>query len=35
MEEERGLDYREDLFNPMVMTFDLRRDHRRIGGCVD
>ena len=28
VEEQRGLDYREDLFNPMVMTFDLRRDHR-------
>jgi predicted glycogen debranching enzyme len=25
VEQERGLDYREDLFNPMVMTFDLGR----------
>jgi predicted glycogen debranching enzyme len=28
VEEQRGLDHREDLFNPMVMAFDLRRDHR-------
>jgi predicted glycogen debranching enzyme len=28
MEEARGLDYREDLYNPMVLTFDLRRDAR-------
>jgi len=28
VEEQRGLDYREDLFNPLVMTFDLRRDPR-------
>src|SRR2546423_147675 len=27
-EEQRGLDYKEDLFNLMVMAFDLRRDHR-------
>jgi glycogen debranching enzyme len=25
-ERERGLDYREDLFNPLVLTFDLARD---------
>jgi glycogen debranching enzyme len=29
-ERERGLDYREDLFNPLVMTFDLGRDARAI-----
>jgi predicted glycogen debranching enzyme len=28
VEQERGLDYREDLFNPMVMTFDLSRNAR-------
>jgi predicted glycogen debranching enzyme len=28
IEQERGLDYREDLFNPMVMTFDLSRNAR-------
>ena len=28
IERERGLDYREDLFNPLVITFDLGR-HRR------
>jgi predicted glycogen debranching enzyme len=28
VEEQRGLDCREDLFNPMVITFDLLRDHR-------
>src|SRR5262249_18555236 len=27
-EQERGLDYREDLFNPMVMTFNLSRNAR-------
>src|SRR5581483_11219261 len=27
-EQERGLDYREDLFNPLVLTFDLSRDPR-------
>ena len=26
VEQERGLDYREDLFNPMVLTFDLGRN---------
>ena len=26
VEQARGLDYREDLYNPMVLTFDLRRD---------
>jgi len=26
VEQERGLDYREDLFNPMVITLDLRRN---------
>ena len=26
VEEARGLDYREDLYNPMALTFDLRRD---------
>jgi predicted glycogen debranching enzyme len=26
VEQERGLDFREDLFNPMVLTFDLDRD---------
>ena len=31
VEEQRGLDYREDLFNPMVLSFDLRRDAR---ACV-
>jgi glycogen debranching enzyme len=25
-ERERGLDFREDLFNPLVLTFDLHRD---------
>lgn len=25
IERERGLDYREDLFNPLVLTFDLAR----------
>src|SRR5450755_218998 len=25
-ERERGLDFREDLFNPLVLTFDLNRD---------
>ncbi len=25
-ERERGLDFREDLFNPLIMVFDLRRD---------
>jgi predicted glycogen debranching enzyme len=29
-EEERGLDYREDLFNPLVLTFDLDRDTRAV-----
>jgi len=28
VEQERGLDYREDLFNPLVLTFDLRRNPR-------
>ena len=28
VEQERGLDYREDLFNPLVLTFDLSRDSR-------
>jgi predicted glycogen debranching enzyme len=28
IEQERGLDYREDLFNPMVMTFELSRNGR-------
>ncbi len=28
IEQERGLDYREDLFNPLVLTFDLNRDPR-------
>ncbi|HTS28841.1 MAG TPA: amylo-alpha-1,6-glucosidase, partial [Bryobacteraceae bacterium] len=28
IEQERGLDYREDLFNPFVLTFDLHRDPR-------
>src|SRR5262249_18476373 len=28
VEQERGLDYREDLFSPMVMTFDLRSNVR-------
>jgi predicted glycogen debranching enzyme len=28
MEEQRGLDFREDLFNPFVLTFDLERDSR-------
>ena len=28
VEQERGLDYVEDLFNPMVLSFDLRRDPR-------
>jgi predicted glycogen debranching enzyme len=28
VEQERGLDYREDLFNPMVMTFELSRNTR-------
>jgi predicted glycogen debranching enzyme len=26
VEQERGLDYREDLFNPLILTFDLTRD---------
>jgi predicted glycogen debranching enzyme len=26
IEQERGLDYREDLFNPMLLTFDLSSD---------
>jgi len=28
VEEARGLDYREDLYNPMLLTFDLTRDAR-------
>ena len=28
VEEHRGLDYREDLFNPLVLPFDLGRDPR-------
>lgn len=28
VEQERGLDYQEDLFNPLVLIFDLRRDSR-------
>jgi len=28
IERERGLDYREDLFNPLVLTFDLRLNSR-------
>jgi predicted glycogen debranching enzyme len=28
IEQERGLDYREDLFNPLTMTFDLCRNPR-------
>lgn len=28
IEQERGLDYREDLFNPLVLTFDLNRNRR-------
>jgi predicted glycogen debranching enzyme len=28
IEEERGLDFREDLFNPMVVTFDLSSSPR-------
>jgi predicted glycogen debranching enzyme len=28
VEEARGLDYREDLYNPMAMSFDLKRDAR-------
>jgi predicted glycogen debranching enzyme len=28
VEQERGLDYREDLFNPMVLTFDLNSNAR-------
>jgi predicted glycogen debranching enzyme len=28
IEQERGLDYREDLFNPLVLTFDLHREPR-------
>jgi predicted glycogen debranching enzyme len=28
LEQERGLDYREDLFNPMVVTFDLSSNAR-------
>ena len=35
VEQERGLDYREDLFNPLVLTFDLRRDGTRGGDCFD
>ena len=27
-EEQRGLDFREDLFNPLELTFDLNRDAR-------
>ncbi len=30
IEQERGLDYREDLFNPFVLTFDLSRDPRPV-----
>jgi glycogen debranching enzyme len=29
-EEERGLDFREDLFNPMVLTFELRPGEKAI-----
>jgi predicted glycogen debranching enzyme len=44
IEQERGLDYREDLFHPMVMTFDLGTNPRpalvasteaRIGEAAD
>jgi predicted glycogen debranching enzyme len=28
IERERGLDYREDLFNPLMMTFDMNRNRR-------
>jgi predicted glycogen debranching enzyme len=28
VEEQRGLDYQEDLFNPLVLTFDLNCDPR-------
>ena len=28
IEQERGLDYREDLFNPFVLVFDLNRNPR-------
>jgi predicted glycogen debranching enzyme len=28
IEQERGLDYQEDLFNPLVFTFDLNRNVR-------
>jgi predicted glycogen debranching enzyme len=28
IEQERGLDYREDLFNPVVVTFDLSSNRR-------
>ena len=28
VEQQRGLDYREDLFNPLALTFDLNRDPR-------
>jgi predicted glycogen debranching enzyme len=28
VEQERGLDYREDLFNPLVLSFDLRSNPR-------
>jgi predicted glycogen debranching enzyme len=30
MEQERGLDFREDLFNPMVVTFDLSSTPRPV-----
>jgi len=30
IEEQRGLDYREDLFNPLVLTFDLACDARPV-----
>src|SRR5258706_3398220 len=30
IEQERGLDYREDLFNPFVLVFDLNRDSRSV-----
>jgi predicted glycogen debranching enzyme len=30
IEEERGLDFREDLFNPMVLAFDLKPGERAI-----
>ena len=28
VEQQRGLDYHEDLFNPLVLTFDLNRERR-------